>query len=605
MKYVHDAGWIRPILAMFATFILATTPREAAASAALDDDAAAARLEEMKHSGTLRDPVWAKAYWVRSESAPTGGARIADLRWALQFDAELQGARLDLAAALFRERDPECATQLLNALLLVGSSFPVQQRLAVFLLVVGGGVSLAVLVFCAMLVAARAAGALHHAITERLGFLPPEARGGAALLTLGAPFLVTLPLPPSSAVFWALALGTAGTWTLLSRGERRLCAWALAGILILPWGMALWTRLLEPSDPRSYARLLWETQGSADPATVESLRHTSDPKAVQDPDHLATLALAARRKGDLEASAQLLRDAIRLEPDAWSYHNNLGNTLLLSGDPDGALRSYAEAKRFAPTEPSIRMNEAQAYLRKLEFPKASEALEQARRLGAHLPTTAGSSSENAILFEETLDAPTVWTKFLASFDSSRALDWKSAWSMSYGILLPLRPFTLCIPLLLALFYVWQARRLPRIHTCASCGKTVCRKCHYRVLRQSLCADCYSIRTRVRAPIQREEALSRHMRRVRRLPWLAGFALAALCPGAGHLLEGRPATATALLFFWAATWIVGQGRADVGPSAWNVAVPAFLLALSTISVVGYVRLAARRGVSPFRFGTRGA
>jgi tetratricopeptide (TPR) repeat protein len=572
-------------------------------SPALDDDGAAARLETMKRNGILRDPFWAHAYWVRADTAPTNAARISDLQWALRFDSELQGARLDLAAALIRKRDPACATQLLDAVRHFGTSFPAQQELVLLLLGLGGGVSLIVLVICALVSIGRTVGATHHAISERLAFLPAEVRSGAAILTLGAPFLLTLPLPPTSALFWVLLLGTAGAWTMLGHGERRICLWALGGMLVLPWGIALWTRLLEPSFPGSYPRLLWETQSTADPLTIDSLRRARDSDHPLEADILATLALAARRQGDLVTSADLLKQAVEKKPEAWGYRNNLGNVLLLAGDPDRALEAYAQAHQRAPSEPIIRVNEAQAWMRKLEFHRANEALDEARRLGAHLPPTAGSTSEEAFLFEDTLDAPAIWKVFLGTFDSPRVLGWDRALAMSRGLLFPIRPSILCIPLAIALLYVTQTRRLPRIHTCASCGKTVCRKCHYRVLRQSLCMDCYAIRSRVRAPIQREEALSRRRRSMRRIPWLVGLVLAAACPGTGHFLEARPAAASALLFAWVATLALGRGIGDLGPSSWSSVVTFVYGVLVLISVTGYMRLAARHG-SPFTFRPRG-
>ncbi len=603
MKHAHHAGWLRTSLALFAAVLL-FIPTDSKASAALDDDSAAAHLELMKHNGILRDPVWARAYWVRADAAPTNAARIADLQWALRFDPELQGARLDLAAALFRKRDPALATQLFDALRHFGTSFPAQQELIIFLLALGGGVSLVVLVICAVLGIARCAAPIHHAISERLVFLPNEARNGAAILTIGAPILLTLTLPPSSALFWGIVLGTAGAWTLLTKGERRICLWSLGGILVLPWGIALWTRLLEPSYPSSYPRLLWESQGTADPLAIESLRRASEAEDAQDPDILATLALAARRSGDLTASSELLKKAIVKRPDFWGYRNNLGNVLLLSGDPDGALQVYATARERAPSEPTIRVNEAQAWMRKLEFPRANEALEAARKLGAHLPPTAGSTSEDVLLVEKTLDALTIWKLFLGTFDSPRVLGWDRALAMTKGILLPIRPWFLCLPLLAALLYAIRAKDLPRIHTCASCGKTVCRKCHYRVLRQSLCAECFAIRSRVRAPIQREEALSERRRGVRRIPWAAGLVLSAVCPGAGHYLEGRPAEASALLFLWVATLALGRNAGELGPSPWSTVVSVVLFLLTLVSVVGYARLAARRGGAPFRLPLRG-
>ncbi len=594
MKNSSDARRPRPslglALALVLTGLAAALPCEAEPPR-VDDLQAAERLDTMQAQGILRDAFWAHAYWVRAQSAPNRASHISDLRWALRFDPELQGARFELAFLLLRNRDPEAATHLLNAALRLGSSFPAQQEAAILLLTLGGGVSLLVLVIAGFLAVFRALGPTYHALSERLAFLPREVRPAATILTIVAPFLLTLTLPPTSAVFWFLLLGAAGGWTLYSRWERRVLVWALAGIVLAPWGVSLWTRLLEPSYPSAYSRLLWEAQTSLDPVTAAGLRNIPDDATANHPEHRATLALLARREGDYAAAATHLEAALRERPESWSYANNLGNVRLLGGDSDGALAAYARARQLAPEEPMISVNEAQAWMRKFEYPKAIEALEEARRKGYHFPDAAGFSVDETILVEDTLDAPTIWKTFLHELDSPRVLGWDQATQMSIRILAPLRPFVLSLPLLAALYFVTQTRFLPRIHTCSSCGKTVCRKCHYRVLRQSLCPECHAIRQRLRAPIQRESALASHRRSVRRGSWLVGLVLSAVVPGSGLLLEGNRRASMALLFAWVAWLILMRGTTTVvGP--WDEVERAAPWVLAAASVALYVRIIPR-------------
>lgn len=591
MKHAFDARGALLSLALYVALSFAIPSSARGASARLDDPEASVRITEMQRTGVLRDPFWGHAYWVRAQSAPNRASKVADLRWALRFDPELQRARYELAYHLMLNRDPECATHLFDAALRLGQSFPAQQSAALLLLTLGGGVSLAVLVLCALFAVGRAIPPTRHAISEKLGFLPPEVRPAATILTLGAPLLVVVTLPPTSAIFWLLVLGSAGGWTLFAPVERRVVSWAIVGILLAPWGVGLWTRLLEPSYPNSYSRLLWEAQSSLDPVAIDGLLRLPDSGSVVDANHLTTLALVARRQGDFASAAANLEEAIRLRPGSWGEANNLGNVRLLAGDPDGALAAYAKARRLAPEEPVIRVNEAQAWMRKFEFPRANESLEQAKKLGYHFPEATSISVDETILVEDTLEATDLWKTFLRDIDSPRVLGWDKAWEMTLSILLPLRPFLLCIPLFAALFYATQARNLPRIHTCASCGKTVCRKCHYRVQRRSMCGDCYAIRQRVRAPIQREEELCARRRVVRRSSWIVGFILAVAVPGAGHLLEGRRRPAMALLFLWVAWLVLARGDASaVGP--WQSIVRAVPYILVLVSVAGYIRLASR-------------
>jgi tetratricopeptide (TPR) repeat protein len=590
---MHDLPSGRPRSGLAFLLVLLLAVPQLARSAetvnapAMDERSSAQKLEQMRRDGILRDPVWAHAYWARASAAPSRSARISDLHWALRFDPDMLSARIKLAVELARAGDPECTTQIVEMARRIKTSFVAQQQLALLVLKIGGGVSLLVLVTSALFAVIRRIASIRHALTERLSFLPAEARTAGAILSLCAPLLLALALPPTSAIFWALLMGTVAAWTLLVRWERRICLWALAGLLLAPFGVALWVRLLEPSYPDAYTRLLWEAQSTEDPWTLASLRRADPRTTAENPDHLATLALIARRERNFAEAQRLLQRALELRPDDWGLHNNLGNVFLLSGKSESALAAYRRAKERAPAEPRIRVNEAQAWMERLDVARAQAALEEARRLGYHAPPTTESSATGMVVLEETLSSRELWKALLADLKLKKSLSWKRAAEMSLSVVAPFRSIPLLLPLLLALFYASQARHLPRLHSCASCGKTICRKCHYRVLRESLCAECFGIRQRVRTPIQREEALSKRRQRVRLAPWCWGVALAALVPGIGHLYEGRRGWAILLLFTWFSYLVLASGPHSPGHA------PLILLLFAAVSVLGYLRCASRR------------
>jgi tetratricopeptide (TPR) repeat protein len=352
--------------------------------------------------------------------------------------------------------------------------------------------------------------------------------------------------------------------------------------------VVLWSKVLEPSSPNAYTRLLWEAQSTEDAWTLENLRHVDRQTATENPEHLSTLALIARRERNYGEAQKLLERAIAQRPNEWGYHNNLGNVLLLAGRDDAALQEYARAKQIAPSEPRIRYNEAQAWMEKVELGRAQAAIEEARKLGYHAPMiTDASPASGIVVIEQTLPPLTLWKKFFSDLKREKALSWKRAATMTLGVIVPFQSLPLSVPLLLALFYASQTRTLPRLHNCASCGKTICRKCHYRVQRESLCAECFGIRQRVRTPIQREEALSKRRAQVGLAPWVWGIALAALVPGTGHLFEGRRGWAMLLLFSWFSYLAL-----TVGPHSPGTA-PIVLLLFASVSVLGYLRIASRR------------
>ena len=563
----------------------------------LDEKNAAQRLEQMRRDGVLRDPFWAHAYWARSQDAPSRSARISDLNWAVRFDPDFLSARLTLAWQMALEHDPECTAQILDGARRVKTSFALQQQLALLLMKLGGGVTLLVLVTSGLFVIVRSITSIRHALTERLSFLPAEARSAGAILTLCTPLLLAIALPPTSAIFWILLMGTVATWTLLAKWEKRICVWALVGLLITPFGVALWGKVLEPSSPHAYTRLLWEAQTTEDAWTLENLRHVDRQTATDNPDHLSTLALVARRERNYGEAQKLLERAITLRPNEWGYYNNLGNVLLLAGRDDAALEAYGRAKQRAPSEARIRYNEAQAWMEKLELGRAQAALDEARRLGFHPPMFSESSQTGIVVLEQTLPPATLWKKFLSDLNQEKVTFAKRATGMMLGVVVPFQSLLLSIPLLLSLIYVAQTRTLPRLHNCASCGKTICRKCHYRVLRESLCAECFGIRQRVRTPIQREEALSKRRAQVRLAPWIWGIAMAAIVPGSGLLYEGRRGWAMILLFSWFSYIVLTTGPQSP-PTA-----PLVLVLFASVSVLAYLRCASRRDARAFLNASR--
>jgi hypothetical protein len=221
-------------------------------------------------------------------------------------------------------------------------------------------------------------------------------------------------------------------------------------------------------------------------------------------------------------------------------------------------------------------------------------------LGYRLPKVTETSVDEISMIEETLPSRALWKTFFADMEAPRALSWERARAMSLAIVYPFPSFLFSLPLIMALAFAAQARYLPRLHTCASCGKTICRKCHYRVQRESFCSDCFSIRQRVRAPMQREEELSKRRKKVRRAPWLWGLTLAALVPGAGHLHQGRRGWAMFLLFAWLSFLsLSADSHASASWELPSATVPAILLLFALISITGYIRCASGQGAHASR------
>ncbi|MGQ0721097.1 MAG: tetratricopeptide repeat protein [Candidatus Eiseniibacteriota bacterium] len=539
-------------------------PASGSADPRIAESDAWARLEEMEEQGVPRDPFWAQAFWVQALAATDPDQHVADLRWALRFDPDLFAARWALCRAHLEARDPEFAQQALLAGEQALRSFLVQQRAALRAVTLSAGAVLVCFVTLALVTALRVLPRIHHGVWERLIFLPAELRRGAALLTVLVPLLLPLALPPTAALFWMLLLPTVAAWTFLEGPARRRCVGALVLILLAPLALAAWSRVAEPSHPGSYLRTLTTHQMLPDPSG--SFRYAAPPAhAAADPAYHASLALVERRARRYDEAIAHLDRAIALAPDEWAWYNNLGNVLLLEGSVDDALTAYGKAKSLSPSEPLVRVNEAQAWMRKLRFNRADEALGEAVRLGYRLPPVLNTDPAKVVVRDQVLDAGQLWVRFAREQGEGHAITWGSAARMAAAPLVPLRPAWLSLVLLLALSFAAQSRSLPHIHSCAACGRAICRKCHYRIARQSLCAECNAIRSDVRAPIKREELLRARRRRLVRWPLLGGLFLSLAVPGTGLLLAGAPKRA-ALSLLIAAGILLTTGTGAFWPDA---------------------------------------
>jgi tetratricopeptide (TPR) repeat protein len=590
---------VLPAVAAAVLALLAVAP-PLSASPGLDDREAQAHLEEMGERGVLRDPLWAQAYYSRASKAPTESARLSDLRWALEFDPDLLGARWDLVVLEAKKLDPACATEALRGLLTILNSFGAQRSIVRNVLVVGGSALLLTLLALSMLVFARALPRISHGLRERLHFLPPEARTGAVLLTLLSPSALLFALSPGAAIFWAIAIATVGAWTVMSSTERRTAIAALVGLAAAPILFVAGSHLEEPSLPDSYLGVLSSSQAEARPSGSAS---TPWPPAaaLEDPDHFATLALLDRRARRYAEARHSLARSIELDGRRWFYHNNLGNLKLLQGDAAGALESYRTAALIAPREPTIYANEAQAWLSQLEFKKADDSFQRAASLGHHLASHRGETS-GAILVEDwNLGPLDLWQRFGRFEYHETALSSRRILSMVVSFILPFEPFWIALLLFGALLYAGVAARLPRASQCAGCGHLVCRKCHYRLHRKSYCAPCYAIHQEVRAPLKRDEMLLERRRLAQRGSRIAGIAVSVVLPGSGHWMTGSLARGT-LMLAGAFVILVAMARARlwpdplpevvVGRSIMDLAFPVVAFALlSTFSLLGALRRAS--------------
>lgn len=119
----------------------------------------------------------------------------------------------------------------------------------------------------------------------------------------------------------------------------------------------------------------------------DALQH--DPKNA---DLLLEAGEAARTAGELPLSEEYLDRAVRLAPGNALIRRARGETMLASGDPEGALTDLQEAARLDPSDPAPHRALARAY-EALHRPEAEMERQLAEQLEkeAALPSPAGTS----------------------------------------------------------------------------------------------------------------------------------------------------------------------------------------------------------------------
>jgi tetratricopeptide (TPR) repeat protein len=95
---------------------------------------------------------------------------------------------------------------------------------------------------------------------------------------------------------------------------------------------------------------------------------------------LRALAKAYEDVHDFAAAVQTLRRALELAPHDLDLSRSLAEDLLLSGDVDGALKSYTELAQGDPKDAGLQLFLSRIYRQKRDFAKAREAQDRALAL---------------------------------------------------------------------------------------------------------------------------------------------------------------------------------------------------------------------------------
>ncbi len=418
---------------------------------------------------------------------------------------------------------------------------------------------LAALLGCAVIFAAlcvaRHQVSIRHEISEALGarglerWSPPLE--WAALL---APLLT-----------WAAAGWTALYWIPLAfrpmrRAERAVgIAFLLATATAVPayrLAVALYGVSVDP---------LVRTMVAAASGVYEPERVVEMERLVEDhPDEaIYRFLLAGLHKNGrfFEAAHEQYKRVLDLEPASFPANVNLGNLFFQTGQYAEASSYYRKALEAQPGSVLVLYNLHLSQSEAFDFRGAEASLNRAREIDAgeiaallsrkgagERPGVVDARIGTATILKATLQGSRLggWLK------SGRASSW---WRDAARELVNPVTFAAALALVACGIALASTRVSRPASRCPRCGRPLCPRCKSGRESHAYCSQCLHLfvlgdglapetKTRKLYEIERHERMGRLGRRL----------CAAVLPGAGHVLRGRPWAGCTLLFLWLLGWI---------------------------------------------------
>jgi tetratricopeptide (TPR) repeat protein len=540
------------------------------------------------------------------------GAALESWRRASRFDLDFLPPRLRLIQGnLFRDF-PAAAQWTRECLDILQRDFPFQRWLIRHAML-GTCIALTLgsLAFLLGLLV-RHARALHHTVQETLSYALRMARGPAVVLAavvLCLPFLSNLGILVSLLFLVFLASYRFG------RGERALALVATTWIAILgpllvvsaPW----WS---SAPDGRDSGLIAAAQQHPISPALRSHIRQwvprENNPAVAH---YLEGLARKVDRDpfGAVDYYNQSSRSG---DVPPWVVETNVGNALLMAGQPEQAMVHYRRAIEIEPSAFEPHYDLALAQARRGEYILADAEFERASRIDLNRMRALTRTGDR---FEPSSSVDALWTASDLWAYTLRHPGPDVPPRLLSG-LLPLRSPLWTAPIVIFAVFAglsagrWM-RRLIRVHECYQCGGPVCRRCLARLDRRAYCHRC----AEALGGMSSGEATRLLLRRLleEKPAWSAQLvrALAPFVPGVGPASFGSPGTAflsgsiagasCALLTYpiWGESILNGPWADPLG--AWIRSLGVLTLLISIVASAAGVRHARHRAATLQAFLSR--
>lgn len=414
--------------------------------------------------------------------------------------------------------------------------------------------------------------------------------------------VVVLALPVFAALgpLWLLAYVFALTWAYLDRLQ--LVAAVVCCVLLSLAGPALeiWQQAALRFPPVTARVASMLDQRQVEPSTLREFADLEvDLKDMAR--YQVLLGELLRLHGDAEAAGLAFQRAAVADPDDPLPLLFLGNQAMEDGDIARAIQQYAGVIRLDPVNAYAHGNLAFAYDQSYRFQEGDEARSRARDLAGQRFATLGVGGRNPRVRYPRLGREDVAalhdvippeTRLAASLESYRP-------DLASMLLSPLSAVFWVSGLIGAGVLAARSRWRSKAVCCARCGKVFCSRCKSTTESVSYCSQCTSVfLKRDLVSIDQQTNKMAQIRRWETLVAVARRAVAALAPGALHVLGGRVWAGLGLGFL---AWICVVGAAVVVPRFLPAIEPqASALPVQVLLLAGVAAVWARSVVPVWRW-----
>lgn len=405
-----------------------------------------------------------------------------------------------------------------------------------------------VLAVMALLLLVKYQGQLRHDVREWLGGSESGLVNLAGFVVLFLPSLLFL------AGYWWI-IYWAGVFMIYARWPERIATTAAVLLLVGSGSLSLYSQqqmYLAQSPPnvsnvRCYANRIG----------VGTDAYLSAHVGVADPLNRPYAFLLASRyllHGSYLKAESTYQPLLAEQSSDAEICNNLGCIYFYENRYQEAIQQFSKAINYKPSLASAYLNRSLAENKLFDFSGAKDDQDRARKLDPDL-LEANSSRQN----EDWGPVPS-WLSLDSTRDMALKLEGTRAGSLTGPVRLGttpvglvLRPpFSLWALLFLFGFLGFATLRKTGFfaRACLKCGRPFCSRCKTSLEFESFCSQCVHLYIK-QDGVSPEARLKKNYEveeynRVQRIQ-RAIFSLC--CPGAGHLMEGRPFSALFLMIFW--------------------------------------------------------